>query len=158
MQTPCIGFCWRIRQEGSRYLNASTPDAAILLAGLDKLCEGVMAAHTQLSFRCSMSRSTSQLDFGPTVDTGMVFARFQQAEMETLALSFRDRDLGQDKNKKAKVAALKGAEGKGEPKGEQTGKAVGNQTNAGQQGRDGEKDEGGNLIRSLASEGRLSTS
>ena len=90
-------------------LMISTPDAAILLSGLDKLSSGIIAAHTQLGFRCSISRTQHQLDFYPTVESVKAYARLLQAEMETLALSGQDRDVNPDRNKKTRVAALKGA-------------------------------------------------
>ena len=49
----------------SQDLSVSRPDAAVLLAGLDKLCQVVMDAHAQLSFRCSISRTQHQLFFAP---------------------------------------------------------------------------------------------
>ena len=97
----------------SQDLGVSPPDPAILLSGLDKLCQGVLAAHTQLSFRCNISRTQHQLDFCPTVASVTAYARLLQAETETLALSGADVDVdseGPKPTKKQRAAALRKTE------------------------------------------------
>ena len=88
-------------------LGVSPPDPAILLAGLDKLCLGVIASNAQLGFRCNISRTQHQLDFNPNVSSVTAYARLLQAEMETLALSSSDPTLEEPKlTKKQRAAAL----------------------------------------------------
>ena len=81
----------------SRDLTIAVPDAAILLSGLDKLSAGILGAHPQLSFRCSMSRTHHQLDFCPSVATVTAYARLLQAEMDTLAVSGLDCGVSGDR-------------------------------------------------------------
>ena len=108
----------------SQDLSVSTPDAAVLLAGLDKLCQVVMDAHAQLSFRCSISRTQHQLDFCPTLQSVTAYARLLQAEMETLSLSGADVDLDHVK-KKGRVAQFQKGGKDGSKNGDSTPRGKG---------------------------------
>ena len=93
----------------SRDVTIAVPDAAVLLSGLDKLSAGILGAHPQLSFRCSMSRTHHQLDFCPSVATVTAYARLLQAEMDTLAISGLDCEVSGDKSgKRARAARMEG--------------------------------------------------
>ena len=110
----------------SQDLSVSTPDAAVLLAGLDKLCQVVMDAHAQLSFRCSISRTQHQLDFCPTLQSVTAYARLLQAEMETLSLSGADVDLDHVK-KKGRVAQFQKGGKNGSKNGDSTPRRKGSE-------------------------------
>ena len=98
----------------SQDLGVNPPDPAILLSGLDKLCQGIISAHPQLGFRCNISRTQHQLDFCPNVTNVIGYARLLQAEMETLALSGTDVEVEAESranpSKKQRAAALRKAE------------------------------------------------
>ena len=134
---------WHRWLHRSQDLHISTPDAAILLSGLDKLCAGIMGAHSQLNFRCSIARTQHQLDFCPAVGTVTAYARLLQAEMETLALSGQDKDVGisLDKGKRARVAAMRQDEPKGGPKG--GGKDNSAESGGNAEAKGGGKEKGG---------------
>ena len=80
-----------------------------MLAGLDRLSQGIIAANPQVGFRCNISRTQHQLDFNPTVTSIMAYARLLQAEMETLALSAVDPNTEETPKltKKQRAAALR---------------------------------------------------
>ena len=84
---------WQRRLARGKVLSVATSDAALLLAGLDKLTAGVLNTHTLVAFWCNISRTQHQLDFNPTVGSVTQYARLIQAEMETLALSGVDTDV-----------------------------------------------------------------
>ena len=138
----------------SQDLGVNPPDPAILLTGLDKLSQTVIAANPQVGFRCNISRTQHQLDFCPTVGTVTAYARLLQAEMETLALSGSDPDLEDDGpklTKKQRAAALRkeqAAAAKAAPKaaaleaGQQGGGDGSNQAPAGKGGQGGGKGQG----------------
>ena len=106
---------WQRWSTRSQALVVATPDAALLLAGLDKLVASVLSVHAQVAFRCSIARTQNQLDFNPSVSAVTEYARLLQAEMDTLALFGVDVDMDANTgNKRASVAQL---EAKGTPKG-----------------------------------------
>ena len=84
---------WQRWLSRAQTLLIAVPDAALLLAGLDRLAAPLLATHPQVAFRCNSARNIHQLDFSPTTATVMGYARLLQAEAETLALSGSDVEL-----------------------------------------------------------------
>ena len=124
---------WLARFQG---LGVSTPDAAILLGGIDKLASGIIQAHPQLSFRCSVARTQAQLDFNPTLDSVVAYAKHLQAEFEVLAVSGLEEPTNP---KKPKLQRMEGENGRDKGKGKQEGKGSKGDTNGAGNGADSGK-------------------
>ena len=132
---------WLARSQG---LGINTPDAAILLAGIDKLASALIQAHPQLSFRCSVARTQAQLDFNPSEEAVISYARHLQAEFEVLAVSGSEDAVPPKKPKLQKMEGDNGGQGeKGKSKNEgKGGKGEGAGTDASKQGKEGAKGGG----------------
>ena len=75
---------WLVRSQG---LGVATPDASLLLAGVDKMVATLLTQHAQLNLRVSLVRIQLQLDFSPDLSGVLQFVKNLQAEFDTLALS-----------------------------------------------------------------------
>ena len=147
---------WHRWLSRSQDLGVNPPDPAILLAGLDKLCQPVISSNAQLGLRCNISRTQHQLDFCPTVASVTAYARLLQAEMETLALSGADVEVEETPKltKKQRAAALRkeqAAAAKTGPKGgSDSAPASGNDPSAATQAKGGQGSGKGGAVNANA--------
>ena len=73
---------WRQR---AAELQASEPDPSVLVKAVTKLTAKVLSAHSELSFRIALARSTLMVDARPTRDVVGQFATHLLAEIEQVA-------------------------------------------------------------------------
>ena len=70
------------------------PDSTILMKGITRLSQKVLAQQPGLQFRCSLVRNTLQLDTVPTEETVKTYAEHLLAELEQLMHRVRPKTGG----------------------------------------------------------------
>ncbi|CAE7573534.1 unnamed protein product [Symbiodinium sp. KB8] len=76
---------WALWRRRATAIGITEPDASVLLQGLDRICQGVVRADSELAFRVSLIRSTLQVDVCPTASGVTKFFQHLQAELEQQA-------------------------------------------------------------------------
>ena len=78
---------WFRHVSRARGMNIQLPDSSLLLAGLDGLSKVLLAQHTQVAFRLSLSRHSLRLDYQASVESVEEYAKVMLAEFEVLSLA-----------------------------------------------------------------------
>ena len=76
---------WMRWRQRAAELQASEPDPSVLVKAVTKLTAKVLGAHSELSFRIALARSTLMVDTRPTRDVVGQFATHLLAEIEQVA-------------------------------------------------------------------------
>ena len=75
-------------------IGLNLPDSTILMKGIMRLSQKVLAQQPDLQFRCSLVRNTLQLDTIPTEETVKTYAEHLLAELEQLMHRVRPKTAG----------------------------------------------------------------
>ena len=76
---------WMRWRQRAAELQASEPDPSVLVKAVTKLTSKVLSAHSELSFRIALARSTLMVDTRPTRDVVGQFSTHLLAEIEQVA-------------------------------------------------------------------------
>ena len=106
-------------------MNASLPDAALLMAGIDQLAAQVLQTHPNVAFRLNLVRTDHRLDHTPVFDSVVAYARALQSELEQAAISPSSAETFPKKPRiaraeKGEQSDLKGAQKGGDKGGDST--------------------------------------
>ena len=102
---------WQQGLQRAGEIQATLPDASLLLKGVDGATAGLLAAHPMIGFRVNAFRHQLAIDYNPTVASVVQLVRLIQAECEAGSIT-----LEGEVEKKAKAAALKAAREQANPK------------------------------------------
>ena len=103
---------WQQGLQRAGEIQATLPDASLLLKGVDGATAGLLAAHPMIGFRVNAFRHQLAIDYNnPTVASVVQLVRLIQAECEAGSIT-----LEGEAEKKAKAAALKAAKEQTSPK------------------------------------------
>ena len=106
-------------------MNASLPDAALLMAGIDQLATQVLQTHPNVAFRLNLVRTDHRLDHTPVFDSVVAYARALQSELEQAAISPSSAETSPKKPRiaraeKGEQSDVKGAQKGGDKGGDST--------------------------------------
>ena len=108
-------------------IGLNLPDSTILMKGIMRLSQKVLAQQSDLQFRCSLVRNTLQLDTIPTKETVKTYAEHLLAELEQLMHRVRPKTAGapragnQGGGPQIKAAFVDEKKGEGNPDGKSPG-------------------------------------
>ena len=108
-------------------IGLNLPDSTILMKGIARLSQKVLAQQPDLQFRCSLMRNTLQLDTIPTEETVKTYAEHLLAELEQLMHRVRPKTGGapragnQGGGPQVKAAFVDEKKGEGNPEGKSPG-------------------------------------
>ena len=108
-------------------IGLNLPDSTILMKGIMRLSQKVLAQQPDLQFRCSLVRNTLQLDTIPTEETVKTYAEHLLAELEQLMHRVRPKTAGapragnQGGGPEVKAAFVDENKGEGNPDGKSPG-------------------------------------
>ena len=83
------------------YMQATLPDASLLLRGVDGATSSLLSSHPMIGFRVNAFRHQLAIDYNPTVSSVVQLARLIQAECEAASIT---SETGSDK--RTRTAAL----------------------------------------------------
>ncbi|CAE7205960.1 unnamed protein product [Symbiodinium sp. CCMP2456] len=77
---------WQQNLQRAREIQASLPDASLLIKGVDQATSTILSAHPMIGFRVNAFRHRSGLDYNPSTAGVVQLVRLVQAEFEAAAL------------------------------------------------------------------------